>query len=106
MSRDAMQEIGPALAAALGTRVDPQPERAVHGGCISECVRWGSARGPLFVKIGAPSNAAAFDAEAAGLENVMDRCMKIEHGRIYGGLNWVGVNTRIISSKRPRWLTY
>jgi predicted CoA-binding protein len=39
-------------------------------------------------------------------ETVLDRCVKIEHGRLFGGLNWVGVNTRVISAKRPRWLAY
>ena len=43
---------------------------------------------------------------AAGLDVVMDRCVKIEHGRLFGGLNWAGVNTRIVSSKRPRQLPY
>jgi hypothetical protein len=33
---------------------------------------------------------------------VVDRCVKIEHARIFGGLNWVGVNTGIVSAKRPR----
>jgi hypothetical protein len=52
-------------------------------------------------------NAAARDkARAAGLDVVMDRCVKIEHGRLFGGLNWAGVNTRIVSSKRPRRLPY
>ena len=37
----------------------------------------------------------------AGLDVVMNRCVKIEHARILGGLNWAGVNTRVISSKRP-----
>lgn len=41
-------------------------------------------------------------AEAAGLQVVMDRCTKIEHARIFGGLNYAGVNTRIISARRPR----
>ena len=49
---------------------------------------------------------AADRARAAGLETVMDRCVKIEHGRLFGGLNWVGVNTKVISAKRPRWLAY
>ena len=39
-------------------------------------------------------------AEAAGLEVVENRCMKIEHGRFFGGLGWAGVNTRVISAKR------
>jgi len=41
-------------------------------------------------------------AESAGLEVVMDRCTKIEHARLFGGLNYAGVNTGIISSRRPR----
>ena len=49
---------------------------------------------------------AAKIARAAGLEVVMDRCVKIEHGRLFGGLNWAGVNTKIISAKRPRYLSY
>ncbi len=70
MSGDALKEVAAALAAALGTRVDPQPERSVHGGCISDSVRWHSDRGALFVKLGAPANEAAFAAEAAGLEEL------------------------------------
>ena len=45
---------------------------------------------------------AADRAMNAGLEVVMDRCMKIEHARFYGGLNFVGVNTKVISAKRPK----
>jgi uncharacterized protein len=33
---------------------------------------------------------------------VQDRCVKIEHARLFGGLNWVGVNTGIISAKRAQ----
>ncbi|MCP4010492.1 MAG: CoA-binding protein, partial [Proteobacteria bacterium] len=40
-------------------------------------------------------------AENAGLEVVMDRCIKIEYARLFGGLNTIGVNTGIISAKRP-----
>ena len=39
-------------------------------------------------------------ARAAGLDSVMDRCVKIEHARLFGGLNWVGVNTGLISARR------
>ena len=60
----------------------------------------------LWQQIGVKNEAAAAKARAAGLETVMDRCVKIEHGRLFGGLNWVGVNTHIISAKRPRWLAY
>jgi predicted CoA-binding protein len=60
----------------------------------------------LWQQLGVRNEEAATRARAAGLESVMDRCVKIEHGRLFGGLNWVGVNTRIISAKRPRWLAY
>jgi len=60
----------------------------------------------LWQQIGVKNEAAAATARSAGLETVMDRCMKIEHGRLFGGLSWVGVNTKVISAKRPRWLAY
>ena len=60
----------------------------------------------LWQQLGVRNEAAAARARSAGLETVMDRCVKIEHGRLFGGLNWVGVNTHIISAKRPRWLPY
>jgi predicted CoA-binding protein len=60
----------------------------------------------LWQQLGVRNEQAAARARAAGLEAVLDRCVKIEHGRLFGGLNWVGVNTRVISAKRPRWLAY
>jgi uncharacterized protein len=60
----------------------------------------------LWQQLGVTNVEAARKAEAAGLEAVMDRCVKIEHGRLFGGLNWCGVNTRVISAKRPQWLPY
>jgi len=60
----------------------------------------------LWQQLGVKNEAAAAKARGAGLGTVMDRCVKIEHGRLFGGLNWVGVNTRVISAKRPRWLAY
>jgi predicted CoA-binding protein len=60
----------------------------------------------LWMQIGVMNEKAAAMARAAGLDVVQDRCVKIEHGRLYGGLNWAGVNTKVISSKRPQWLPY
>jgi geranylgeranyl pyrophosphate synthase len=56
----------------------------------------------LWMQLGIRNEAAARIASDAGLDVVMDRCMKIEHARILGGLNWAGVNTGIVSARRAR----
>lgn len=60
----------------------------------------------LWMQIGVINHKAASKARAAGLDVVMNRCVKIEHARLFGGLNWAGVNTRVISSRRPQHLPY
>ena len=55
----------------------------------------------LWQQIGVINREADALVRAAGLDSVMNRCVKIEHGRIFGGLNWVGVNTGVISARRP-----
>ena len=60
----------------------------------------------LWQQLGVRNLEADALVRAHGLESVMDRCVKIEHARLFGGLNWVGVNTRVVSAKRPRWLAY
>ena len=60
----------------------------------------------LWQQLGVRNEEAARKAQDAGLDTVMDRCVKIEHARLFGGLNWAGVNTGVISAKRPRWLPY
>jgi predicted CoA-binding protein len=52
-------------------------------------------------QIGVLNTEAEALAQAAGLETVMNRCVKIEHARLFGGLNWVGVDTKVISARRP-----
>lgn len=56
----------------------------------------------LWQQLGVASLEAHAIARAAGLASVMDRCVKIEHARLHGGLGWAGVNTGVISSQRPR----
>lgn len=58
----------------------------------------------LWLQIGVTHPIATAKAEAAGLQVVQDRCVKIEHARLFGQLNLFGVNTGIISSRRPQWI--
>ena len=75
-------------------RSDQMPALAEEAVAIGAKVLW--------MQLGVVSHEARRIAEGAGLEVVMDRCTKIEHARLFGGLNFAGVNTRIISSRRPR----
>lgn len=56
----------------------------------------------LWLQLGIVSSEAADIAEEHGLDVVMDRCTKMEHGRYRGGMHWMGMNTGIITAKRGR----
>ncbi|MEJ2177528.1 MAG: CoA-binding protein [Gammaproteobacteria bacterium] len=56
----------------------------------------------VWLQLGIVSDEARQIAQKAGIDFVMDRCVKIEHARLFGGLNFIGVNTRVISSQRNK----
>jgi len=60
----------------------------------------------VWMQLGIINRQAAQKALDSGLEVIMDRCMKIEYARIFGGLNTIGVNTKIISAKRPAFVNF
>jgi len=55
----------------------------------------------IWMQLGVRNSEAAAEAEAAGLRVVMNRCPKIEYGRLSGEIGWAGVNSGTLSSKRP-----
>jgi predicted CoA-binding protein len=55
----------------------------------------------VWMQLGVRNDAAAAKAEAAGIRVVMNRCPKIEYGRLSGEISWAGVNSRTLSAKRP-----
>jgi predicted CoA-binding protein len=54
----------------------------------------------IWMQLGVRNDEAAALAEAAGLKVVMNRCPKIEYGRLSSEIGWIGVNSRTLSSKR------
>mgnify|MGYP000906383475 FL=1 len=58
----------------------------------------------LWQQIGVTNLEADALARSNGMDSVMNRCVKIEHARLFGGLEWAGVDTGIVSARRPRYL--
>jgi hypothetical protein len=56
----------------------------------------------IWMQLSVRNDLAAAEAEAAGLRVVMNRCPKIEYGRLSGEIGWVGFNSGVISSQRPK----
>jgi predicted CoA-binding protein len=90
----------PSLAAIPGgvEIVDIFREPAAMPPIVDEAIAIGAK--VIWMQLGVIHEGAAEKAQAAGLEVVMDRCMKIEHARFFGGLNTIGMNTAVITARR------
>ncbi|MEI9410256.1 CoA-binding protein [Mesorhizobium salmacidum] len=55
----------------------------------------------IWMQLGVRHDEAAARAEAAGIKVVMNRCPKIEYGKLSGEIGWTGVNSGVLSSKKP-----
>jgi predicted CoA-binding protein len=73
-------------------------------GIVRECIALKDRLGlkVIWMQLSVRNDEAAAEAEAAGLKVVMNRCPKIEYGRLSGEIGWAGVNAGLISSKRPQ----
>ena len=78
--------------------VDIFREPAAVPAIVEEAIAIGAK--VVWMQLGVIHEEAATRARTAGLEVVMDRCMKIEHARFFGGLNTIGMNTAVISARR------
>ena len=109
--------INPGLAGRelLGRRVYGSLKEIPHPVDMVEIFRNSEAAGPItdealgldprpkviWMQLSVRNDAAAARAEAAGLRVVMNRCPKIEFGRLSGEISWQGVNSRMLSAKKP-----
>jgi predicted CoA-binding protein len=73
-------------------------------GVVDEAIEMKPRPQVIWMQLGVKSAEAAAMAEAAGMKVVMDRCPKIEYGRLSSEISWLGVNSRTISSKKGQLL--
>jgi hypothetical protein len=99
------QPVFAALANVTGTvdMVDIFRPSKVALGLVREAIAEKNRLGikVIWMQLGVRNDEAATEAAAAGLKVVMNRCPKIEYGRLSGEIGWAGVNAGAISSKRP-----
>lgn len=69
---------------------------------VDEALRLEPKPKVIWMQLTVRNDAAAARAEAAGINVVINRCPKIEFGRLSGEIGWAGVNSRTLSSKRPK----
>jgi uncharacterized protein len=81
--------------------VDVFRNSAAAGAIVEEALTLDPLPKVIWMQLSVRNNEAAARAEAKGLKVVMNRCPKIEFGRLSGEISWAGVNSRTLSAKRP-----
>jgi predicted CoA-binding protein len=71
------------------------------GGVVDEALKLDPLPKVIWMQLSVRNDAAAARAEARGVKVVMNRCPKIEYGRLSGEIGWTGVNSRVISARKP-----
>ncbi|GJD34390.1 CoA-binding protein [Methylobacterium aerolatum] len=74
---------------------------AAAGPLVDEALALDPLPATIWMQLGVRDDAAAARAEARGVTVVMNRCPKIEYGRLSGEIGWTGVNSRILSARKP-----
>jgi uncharacterized protein len=74
------------------------------GPIVDEALLLDSKPQVIWMQLTVRNDEAAARAEAQGIKVVMNRCPKIEYGRLSGEIGWTGVNSRILSSKKPQMM--
>ena len=103
---------GQILGAPVYASLDDVPDRidmvdifrnsAAAGTIVDEALALDPLPKIIWMQLTVRNDAAALRAEARGVTVVMNRCPKIEYGRLSGEISWSGVNSRILSAKRPK----
>ncbi|PBB28160.1 MULTISPECIES: CoA-binding protein [unclassified Mesorhizobium] len=70
-------------------------------GIVDEVLRLDPLPKVVWMQLGVRHDEAATRAESAGIKVVMNRCPKIEYGKLSGEIGWTGVNSGVLSSKKP-----
>jgi hypothetical protein len=77
---------------------------AAAAGIVDEALALDPLPKVIWMQLGVRNDEAAARAEAKGIEVIMNRCPKIEYGRLSGEIGWTGVNSRILSARKPQML--
>ena len=78
---------------------------AAAAGITDEALALPTPPKTVWMQLGVRNDDAAARAEASGIRVIMNRCPKIEYGRLSGEIGWQGINSRILSSKKPKMST-